>query len=1020
MAASIRSFRRAGEVLAFVSRVAWNGTVGDWERTARIAESEGAEVILGDWSEEREHRTFALATLRERGVRHALIPDGDEIVEPRLLDSLLNVAAMDLADRICVQMDTYWKTPEHVIRPRESLEPVLLLNVQAVEHEYIRQYRGGRRLVIDASHGVLHHLSYAGPDERIRRKIETWGHRDEVVPNWYANIWKAWDYNPLMRHLHPTHPAAYGWIERIELPEALRTVGLESAPRPELSRPPSFPSVSVCIPLYGGEEDIRLCLESLERCRDLLHEVIVVDNASPDGAAEIAASHEFVTLIRNAENLGFAKASNQGYEASSGEVVLFLNSDTIVPRVGLLELIASLEGSGAVAAAGPHSNNVFGAQWVEATYTSLGTIDLFAEAFARREVEDRETDMLVGFCLAVRRRVLEELGAFDESFGVGTFEDNDLCYRFRRAGYRLMIASKAYVHHSGSKTIQRLPTHPVALLRKNQNVYETKWREDLETGYASHLAGLRPEPVRFHPDRKPEIRERRLAELRERADISLCMIVKNEERVLGDCLASAKPYFRQIVVVDTGSTDRTREIALEHGAELYEFPWTDSFSEARNESLKYAKGRWLFWMDADDTLPVASGESILQAALQAPPQVHGFVVPVQFVDEGIGAGTRVDHVKLIRNLPDLEFEGRIHEQILPSLRKHGGEIARLDAVVMHSGYDTSDEGQARKRLRDEKLLMLDLQERPDHPFVLFNLGMTAHYTRQHEEAVTWLERCLAVSRPEESHVRKAYALLAVSLRELDLAEESKATLLKGLETVGHDPELHFQAGLLLTNLGEYDEAKSHYLQVQSNIDGHFSSLDIGILGHKRLFNLGSLCLVMGDYDEARKWWLESMEREPGFLHSHFALFDAALEKKDLATAQEVMDRVFLAENAGPSWTQMGMRYAEALGGPQNVEAFLQKAHVEYPQQVAPALMLARRYLETDRELQALPQLMDLERYGNAEAAYLLGVCDLRRGDFSGALRHLEIAHELNPNHELTMRQLQNLKDAIAQDAVPAF
>lgn len=134
----------------------------------------------------------------------------------------------------------------------------------------------------------------------------------------------------------------------------------------------------------------------------------------------------------------------------------------------------------------------------------------------------------------------------------------------------------------------------------------------------------------------------------------------------------------------------------------------------RNESLKRAKGRWVFWMDADDTLPWPSGEAILRAAVGAGPEIAGFVVPVRFVTDDPVYGTRVDHVKLFRNRKGVRFEGRIHEQILPSLRASGGEIVRLDVEVLHSGYDTSEEGQRRKRERDYRLLDLDLADAPNH------------------------------------------------------------------------------------------------------------------------------------------------------------------------------------------------------------------------------------------------------------------------------------------------------------------
>jgi hypothetical protein len=272
------------------------------------------------------------------------------------------------------------------------------------------------------------------------------------------------------------------------------------------------------------------------------------------------------------------------------------------------------------------------------------------------------------------------------------------------------------------------------------------------------------EPIVFRPDRHPDALSKRMREMARRANITLCMIVRDEERVLGACLKSAKDVFSQIVVIDTGSKDRTREIAASFGAEVYEIEWPDSFAAARNESLRYAKGRWIFWMDADDTLSFDAAMAILEAAIHAAKDMVGFVVPVQFVETDLAGATRVDHVKLFRNVPGVQFEGHIHEQILPSLRAHGGRIGRISAVVLHSGYDTSPEGQAKKRVRDEKLLKLDLEERPDHPFVLFNLGMTAHYCDDHPAAIEWLTKSLEVSKPEDLRLAGSLPAQARAIR----------------------------------------------------------------------------------------------------------------------------------------------------------------------------------------------------------------------------------------------------------------
>jgi hypothetical protein len=238
------------------------------------------------------------------------------------------------------------------------------------------------------------------------------------------------------------------------------------------------------------------------------------------------------------------------------------------------------------------------------------------------------------------------------------------------------------------------------------------------------------------------------------------------------------------------------------------------------------------WMDADDTLPFSSGERILEAVTSAPASVLGFVVPVQFVDDGHNSGTRVDHVKIFRNLPGVEFTFRIHEQILPSLTKHPGEVVRCDAVVLHTGYDTSEAGQSKKRERDATLLKLDLDEHPNHPFVLFNLGMTAHFLGDHEEACTWLQKSIDASTGIESHLRKAYALKGLSTRSCVSPRAAIHVLEEGIKQVGWDAELWFHLGVTQAQIGAIDQAIAAYQNVLSQrSDGFYSSVDVAIQGH---------------------------------------------------------------------------------------------------------------------------------------------------------------------------------------------
>src|SRR5438132_6424759 len=84
--------------------------------------------------------------------------------------------------------------------------------------------------------------------------------------------------------------------------------------------------------------------------------------------------------------------------------------------------------------------------------------------------------------------------------------------------------------------------------------------------------------------------------------VSLCLMVRNEEAALPGCLQSVAGIADEIIVVDTGSTDRTKDVAAGFGAKVFDFPWVDSFAAARNECLRHASHEWIFWLDADDRL----------------------------------------------------------------------------------------------------------------------------------------------------------------------------------------------------------------------------------------------------------------------------------------------------------------------------------------------------------------------------------------------------------------------------------
>ncbi len=242
-----------------------------------------------------------------------------------------------------------------------------------------------------------------------------------------------------------------------------------------------FPLVSVVIVTYGGLEHTRRCLESLEAETWPRMEIIVVDNASPDGTPQFledyARDRAHVQVLLNSENRGFAAANNQGLERARGEVLVLLNNDTVVPPGLLGRLVRKLRSDPSIGLLCPTTNFCGNEALVEADYEGLADLPAAASrraaAFAGQELELSVAAM---YCVALRREVFERVGLLDEEFGIGMFEDDDYSLRVREAGFRVVCAEDAYVHHVGQASFATLSREAYeALWKKNQAYFEKKW-----------------------------------------------------------------------------------------------------------------------------------------------------------------------------------------------------------------------------------------------------------------------------------------------------------------------------------------------------------------------------------------------------------------------------------------------------------------------------------------------------------------------------------------------------------------
>ncbi len=247
-----------------------------------------------------------------------------------------------------------------------------------------------------------------------------------------------------------------------------------------------FPKVSIVVLTYNNLEYTRLCLTSIfTQTTYPNYEVIVVDNGSQDATPAylnlLAAERANVKVILNQTNEGYARGNNQGVAASTGEYLILLNNDTVVtpPWVSRLVRYARDPRVGMV---GPVTNWSGYQSRIDAPYESLAEMQTFAETYTITHAgETFDADVLVFFCVAMRRGLYDEIGPLDERFGRGTYEDIDYSLRVTRAGYRLICARDVFVHHWGSASFALLDGKEhlrlvESNLRKFEEKWQTKWR----------------------------------------------------------------------------------------------------------------------------------------------------------------------------------------------------------------------------------------------------------------------------------------------------------------------------------------------------------------------------------------------------------------------------------------------------------------------------------------------------------------------------------------------------------------
>jgi GT2 family glycosyltransferase len=243
---------------------------------------------------------------------------------------------------------------------------------------------------------------------------------------------------------------------------------------------PRFSGIASIVMLsWNAAEYTRIAVESIRAHTRYPHEIVVVDNGSeaPTLAVldELESEHG-VRVVRNGRNLGFGQGMNIGMAHARGDVIVILNNDVVVTDGWLEDLVGALETRRTVGCTAPRSNKVASEQIVNVQYPDLETMHRFAEE-RRRAQRGRGyvAQRVVGFCLCLDREVIDAVGGFDPLYGIGNYEDDDLCVRVRGAGWQIFVCDDVFIHHFGSVSFKANALDYRALMYANWDAFRAKW-----------------------------------------------------------------------------------------------------------------------------------------------------------------------------------------------------------------------------------------------------------------------------------------------------------------------------------------------------------------------------------------------------------------------------------------------------------------------------------------------------------------------------------------------------------------
>lgn len=327
--------------------------------------------------------------------------------------------------------------------------------------------------------------------------------------------------------------------------------------------------------------------------------------------------------------------------------------------------------------------------------------------------------------------------------------------------------------------------------------------------------------------------------------LTLCMIVKNEEETLDKCLSNVNEFVDEIVIVDTGSSDKTKEISLKYTDKVFDFIWCNDFAKARNFSILKASNDWVLILDADEYIEVFNRDTILEFMNNLDNEKKvGRIERINIIEDLSGERKYFERVNRLFNKNYFQYEGIIHEQVKMKSGEHY-ETKNIDISSEHIGYTKEVVNKTNKLKRNIDLLNNALKDNSDDPYIHYQLGKSYYMLKDYNQAVAYFENALKYNLD----YRLEYVVDLIETYGYALINSGKykeALFLEKFSEYYNAPDLYFLMGLIYMNNAKFSLAVDSFLKCTKFTKGKME----GITTHLSYYNMGIIYEVLGLKEQA--------------------------------------------------------------------------------------------------------------------------------------------------------------------------